>query len=114
MNARTAFPVLVTAGFLIWSSAFLSLYAVASVGCAFGWPQMDAGPLSLQRAVLVGLWVAHLAAFLPLACLVRRRRLPDRGDGGAVFMDAPAWTTGAAFAATVFTGLPAAVLTACA
>lgn len=112
MNAQTSFPVFVTAGFLIWSSAFVMLYAAASAGCAFGWQMETVGPLSLQRLVLLGVWSVHLAAFVPLGLALRRRGSP--GDRRSVFADAPFWITAAAFAATVFIGVPGAVLTACA
>lgn len=112
MNAQPSFPVFVAAGFLIWSSAFVMLYAVASAGCAFGWQLTAVGPVSLQRLVLVGIWLAHLAAFLPLGLALRRRTSPR--DHRSVFADTPMWTNAAAFAATAVTGVPGIVLTACA
>lgn len=61
------------AGLVIWSSAFVSLYALLSVGCAFGWESRAVGPISLQRAVLLGVWLAHLALLILLVGWTRRR-----------------------------------------
>ena len=44
------------AGFAVWCSALVVLYAVHAIGCAFAW---SAGSLRLTLAVL---FVAHLAA----------------------------------------------------
>lgn len=51
------------AGFVIWSSAFVLLYAALSIGCRFGWDRWELGiGLTVQRAVQVVLLFAHLAA----------------------------------------------------
>ena len=44
------------AGFLVWAHAFVALYAVNAVGCAFTWPP------TLQRGALWLLLVLHLIA----------------------------------------------------
>lgn len=44
------------AGFGVWCSALIVIYALHAIGCAFGWP---AGPLRLALAVVI---VAHVVA----------------------------------------------------
>lgn len=59
MNKMTATPpsrlLLLVVGFIVWSVAFIALYAVNAIGCGFGW---DAG---FQRALLIGLFALHTA-----------------------------------------------------
>ena len=72
MNGRGL--ILLGAGFVIWSAAFVALYAMLSVGCRFGWDAVElAGGLTLQRAQLVAIFLAHLAACAALAVALRRR-----------------------------------------
>jgi type VI protein secretion system component VasK len=66
--------LLLIAGMVIWGSAFLMLYAALSVGCAFGWHVAMLGPISLLRALLIGLWVLHLALIGGLLLWTYRRR----------------------------------------
>ncbi|RIY01859.1 hypothetical protein D3218_05890 [Aureimonas flava] len=74
MSERSAANLLLlVAGLVIWSSAFVSLYALLSVGCAFGWEARSVGPVSVQRAVLLGVWLLHLAALAALVGWTWRR-----------------------------------------
>lgn len=66
-------------GLVIWSSAFVGLYGLLSIGCAFGWDTMALGPASLLRWLLVALWLAHLGAIGALFLVCRRL---VRGAGG--------------------------------
>ncbi|WP_186396700.1 hypothetical protein [Stappia sp. TSB10GB4] len=69
--------LLLGAGFTIWASAFVALYAMLSVGCRFGWHEVAlerAGGLSLQRLQLVAIFLVHLAAGAALVALLRRWR----------------------------------------
>lgn len=106
MSAPVERPLLLVAGFLVWSSCFALLYGTNAIGCELGWPAVRSGPLPLQRAVLVAIWAAHLAAFVPLARSVRL--------AGGALATAARLATAAAFVATVWIGLPTAVLTTCA
>ena len=78
MKAALRLPalILLIAGFVIWSSAFVTLYGALSVGCAFGWEAISFGPVSALRALLIALWLAHLAALGALwwVCRARARR----------------------------------------
>jgi len=90
--------MLLGAGFTVWAVAFVLLYGMLSVGCAFGWHEiLLAGVTSLQRLQLVVLFLVHLSAIALLTVMLRRtaRRsfLHAIGYGAA----------GAALAATVFT-----------
>lgn len=69
--------LLLGAGFALWASAFVALYAMLSVGCRFGWDTValdSVGGLSLQRLQLVAIFLVHLAAGGALVALLRRWR----------------------------------------
>lgn len=66
--------LLLAAGFSIWVVAFVILYSMLSVGCAFGWDGIKiAGLLSLQRLQLIALFLLHVGAVLALTLFLRRR-----------------------------------------
>ena len=97
--------LLLVAGFILWAGAFLTLYGVNAVGCAFAWPR------PLQRGILLTLLALHIAALGYLAWYCwQRRRASDRtrfveyvGLGATV----------SALAATLLTFAPSLVLTLC-
>jgi hypothetical protein len=97
---------LVPSGFLVWSSCFVTLYALSAVGCEWGWAGVHVGLLTLHRAVLLAVWVLHLAVFPPLVLAVL-------GAPDDPWRRPALASTLAAFAATVWSGAPAAVLTSC-
>jgi hypothetical protein len=105
-------PLLLVAGFVIWSSAFVVLYGLNGLGCEAGWHQRGVGPVSLLRAVLLASWVVHLLAFIPLAQVVRGLSQSDDGPR-RFYRPAAIGVTIAALAATIWTGAPVAVLSAC-
>ncbi|WP_185984988.1 hypothetical protein [Aureimonas mangrovi] len=71
--------LLLLGGFTAWSIAFVVLYAVLSVGCAYGWDAMQAGPVSLNRLVLTLVWIGSLVALaIMLAGVVRGAAGPGR------------------------------------
>ncbi|MBB3952488.1 hypothetical protein [Aureimonas jatrophae] len=72
--------LLLCAGLTVWASAFLSLYALLSLGCAYGWEDRVLGPISLQRAALVTNWSLHLALNAALVIWARRRARQREGD----------------------------------
>jgi hypothetical protein len=89
------------AGFAVWASAFIVLYGLQAIGCAYAWPAL------VFRLVLGVVLAAHLAA---LALMIRhtRRRPRER------FLDTVThWTLWAALVSTVVTFVPALALTAC-
>lgn len=97
------------AGFLVWSSAFLVLYGLHALGCAWGWDAREAGPANLLRLVLVGAWIVHLAIVGLLVLGARRLRTAATGvpgDGAPLVASATLVLSAAALVATVWTGLP--------
>lgn len=102
------------AGFLAWSSAFLVLYGLHALGCAWGWDAREAGPASLLRLVLVGAWIAHLALLCGLVALSRRLgRDAGAGDAPRLLARATMALTLAALVATLWTGLPVVAYPLC-
>jgi hypothetical protein len=108
---RPAAPQLIVwlgAGFVVWSSALITLYMLHAIGCAFAWP---AAPLRLGLATVI---VVHLAA---LAAIWRRlavRAVAVTNGGTLGFMvTLSLWATIAATAATVLVFGPTLLLTTC-
>ena len=111
---RSTSLLLLAAGFGIWAVAFVVLYSMLSVGCAFGWQAVDTGlGLTLQRLQLVlltGLFLAGHGALL----MVMRRAGPDGPDDTARFVRTVAFQAAiAAFAASAFNYFAIAFLSTC-
>lgn len=99
------------AGFGLWGSAFVLLYAAASLGCEFGWSQIRTGPVSLTRATLIGVWLVHMAA---LIWLYRRCARAQGNDAAGRFVQrATMYLTVAAIASTVWLAFALAVPSEC-
>lgn len=96
------------AGFALWAAAFVALYGMLSVGCRFGWHEIGlAGGISVQRAQLVGIFLAALAAG---AALAMRLRAP----AGAPFLDRAAYLAAlAALGSSVLSFAAVFALSAC-
>lgn len=104
------------AGFIVWSAAFVAVYAMLSIGCAFGWDQSFLGPVSVQRLVLAGLLVVSLGAGWWVVRIAADRRKAAGGSGITLrpFMETAAWMAAwAALASTLFSLGPVLFLTAC-
>jgi hypothetical protein len=71
--------VLILAGFVVWSIAFLALYATQATGCRLGWDGIAIGPLSLLRLSLTGLFILAVAL---LAGLYRYGSIHGHGATG--------------------------------
>jgi hypothetical protein len=111
--------LLLLGGFAVWGSAFLALYGGVSLGCAWGWEEASLGPFSLLRGVLLLILAAHLLLLTVLLQWCWRsvafgsgRPLP--GEPWHFLGLASLAATGAALAATLWTGLPVLGLSACA
>ena len=97
--------LLLAAGFILRAGAFLTLYGVNAVGCAFAWPH------PLQRGILVTLLALHIAALGWLAWYCWRRR---RAQGRARFLEHVGFgATISALVATLLTFAPSLVLSLC-
>ena len=89
-------------GFILWHVTLIGLYGLLSIGCAFGWDR------TIERAALLALWVANLAALAALLWFVSRARRRARTQGetarfvGFVAFGATLWS----LAAAVGLGLP--------
>jgi hypothetical protein len=99
----------ILAGWTIWSVVFVALYAVLSIGCELGWQDQAIGPLSLQRLVLLILWLASivLLAWLSWSAWARMHIASDRKQDLRQFTgDLTVAGTIVACAATFWMGLP--------
>ncbi len=96
------------AGFLVWCSALVVVYAFHTIGCTFAW---SAGPLRLGLALVL---LAHLAV---IGWMWRHLGSADPsrdfGQTGAFLRMAALWATIAAFATTIFTLGATTLLTVC-
>jgi hypothetical protein len=94
------------AGFGVWCSALVFLYAVHAIGCAFAWP---AGALRLALALVL------LAHVIVIGWMWRwaASRDPDFGPTGTFLHVVIAWTLIAALVTTVLTLGPALALAIC-
>jgi hypothetical protein len=96
------------AGFGVWCSALVALYALQAIGCAFAW---SAGSLRL------GLVVVLLAHLIVIGWMWRdiARAGPDPvfGPTGTFLHWAVTWTLIAALIATALTLSPSLLLTIC-
>jgi hypothetical protein len=96
------------AGFALWCSALVALYAVHAVGCAFAWPS---GPLRLRLALVL---LMHLVVIGWIwGSLQRADPGPDFGRVGVFLHRVVVWTMVAAFVTTILTLGPPLLLTIC-
>ncbi|BDA82984.1 hypothetical protein Sa4125_05260 [Aureimonas sp. SA4125] len=114
-NRSVAYLLLLVAGLLIWSSAFIWLYGALSVGCAFGWERVAVGPVSLQRAVLLGLWMTHLAVIAALLAFThgRLKQHPGLASLDGFFAGATFWASVVALGVTFVNYAPILALSTC-
>ena len=96
------------AGFGVWCSALVFLYALQAIGCVFAWPT---GTL---RVTLVVVFLTHM---IVVGWMWRNaaRAAPDPAFGatGSFVHSAIVWTAVAAFVATLLTFGPPLFLTTC-
>lgn len=96
------------AGFAIWSSAFVSLYALHGGACEDGWFSSPGA----VRAVLAAVLILHLLLHAALCYWLWRR--VQAGDGSVVFLrTASLILSVAAMGATIWTSAPVLVLQIC-
>lgn len=101
------------AGLTVWASAFVSLYVLLSIGCAYGWEDRTLGPVSLQRAVLVANWLAHLALVVAILVWSQRRARHRAGDPDAFLARAAVWANLVALVAVIVNYAPVLPLSTC-
>lgn len=102
-------------GFIVWLAAFVALYAMLSVGCRFGWDEVElVGGLTLQRAQLVAILAIHLAAGFALVVWLWPAAAGKQSGKPATFIDRIAWLAAvAALASSAFTFVGVFGLSAC-
>ena len=109
MSRSLATPAVLLGGYVLWSAAFVALYAVHGAGCEL----VEPGRRGALRIALAAAWLAFVAAGIALAAAVIRRRragaTPPRRFLAAVA--AGLAVTGAI--ATAWTGLPLALTDPC-
>ncbi len=105
MQAPPRRLLLLAAGFVVWAWAFVALYGINAVGCAFAWPR------PLQRGILLSLLALHIAALGYLAWRGWQRR--QANDCTGFVEDVGFGATVSALAATLLTFAPSLVLTLC-
>ncbi|GEM_PF-821497 len=94
--------VLLIAGFTLWSLAFVLLYALQALGCAYDWSD-------IHRPVLIA---AYLVSLAPLVWLSLKRQY-ETGEPQTSLSVAALWANRAALAAGVLVYLPVTFATAC-
>lgn len=105
-RASPSLVMLLVIGFIVWSVAFVALYGINAIGCAFGWDP------ALQRLVLVGLLLAHAVAIGWIASgLLRTKR--NSGEAESMLRYAGLGLTLAALASTIAVFAPSLFLTMC-
>lgn len=102
--------LLVAIGFVLWSVAFVTLYATNAIGCAFGWPE------GIQRGVIVGLLVFFFAVTGGYALWTHRhlkRAEANESRPGPSLACIALYAACAAFAATIGSLIPGLAISMC-
>lgn len=96
------------AGYGVWCSALVILYALHAIGCAFAWSpgvlRLGLALVLLAHLIVIGLMWHDLATAIPN---------PGFGPTGTFLQTVAIWTLITALVATVFTLGPALVLATC-
>jgi len=100
------------AGYLVWSSCFVALYGLLSVGCTLQL-QLRAGPFGTNglTLLLAAVWLLHLAVLAWLIRSALRRR--TGGEAPAFLRRITLLLHLSALAATLWIGLPLLLLPPC-
>ena len=96
------------AGFAVWCSALVALYALHAIGCAFAW---SSGSLRLGLAVV--LFVHLIVIGWMWRDITRASTDPDFDPTGRFLHGAVTWTLIAALVASALTLSPSLLLTIC-
>lgn len=101
-------PWWLAAGFAVWCSALVALYALHAIGCAFAWSSS-----SLRSGLAVVLFAHLIVIGWMWRDIGRAAADPDFGPTGSFLHGAITWTFIAAFVASVLTLGPPLLLTTC-
>lgn len=106
-------------GLTVWAGGFVAIYAALSIGCEYGWHQMElVAGVTVQRTILVILFLGTVAATGLVAWLAWRRwtaaRRRDQTEAPARFLEWAAVASSlTAIAAAIVSLAPSVVLTSC-
>lgn len=106
-------------GHMVWAGGFVAIYAALSLGCEYGWHFMElAGGVTVQRAILVILFLGTVAATGMVSYLTWRRWSAVRSGVQPVpparFLESAAFVSSlTALAAAIVSLAPSLVLTSC-
>lgn len=110
MTDRRAHPaslLLIMAGWALWASAFVTMYAAQAVGCA-----MDVA-IASHRAMMLATWILHLAALFALVIYCRKRMADTASDPLQFTCRIAFWSALTATIATAWTGSMVSFVTPC-
>jgi len=99
--------LLIAAGWTLWASAFVTIYAAQAVGCA-----LDQAIIS-HRAIMSAIWILHLAALFALVIYCRRRMASAAADSLHFTCNIAFWSSLTATIATAWTGAMISFVTPC-
>lgn len=113
----TLWLLLATAGYIVWSIAFVFLYAFQGFACASGLGNSAISGVNLATAVLVFIWLAHLAAGGTLIAFAHRSRTMTGNIPGAdtrrFLADLAFLLSAAGMVSTLYIGAPVLFLDPC-
>lgn len=102
MRANQKPLLLLIAGFVVWSIAFVALYAIQALGCAYHWG-------TAHRAALIAAYVLSILALAAIAL-----RTPKHADPSTPMLSQSAiWANWAALFSGVFVFLPVTFASTC-
>lgn len=108
-TASSLWLLLGIAGFIVWSSAFVALYALQGLGCALRWDALQTLGTNRLTLMLGALWLLHLALLAALGWFSLRRWRPRPQQFQSVDNFLAAMTclcVASALVATVYIGVP--------
>ena len=106
-----------TAGYIIWSIAFVFLYAFQGYACASGLDATRLFGLNLATAILLLIWIVHLAAGGALFAYARRAHSTamnsPEADTERFLANLSRLLAAAGVVSTVYIGAPVIILDPC-
>lgn len=101
------------AGFTLWAIGFCALYGVHAIGCRAGWEEVAYAGISLNRTVLIAVYITHIALGAALYWPLRRVASRWQGASAEPLTRICVIVTVAATLSTLWIGAPVLFLDAC-
>lgn len=116
-RTSTLWLLAATAGYIVWSIAFVVLYAFQGYACASGLDATRLFGTNLATAILLFIWIVHLAAGGALFAYARRSRgaatsSPD-ADTERFLANLSCLLAAAGVVSTIYIGAPVIILDPC-